>query len=229
MKKEFKKDSNLITSFNNSLNVDVFDALGDFVETNIDGIIENEIIDAIPIVKTVKLFIKGSMAFRERHFLKNTLYFLRELKKKTITKEKVEAYRNKIKNNRCFESELERVMFLIDKQSEVEKNNLYWKLYSEAINLNISYDDFVDYSELVDRIFLSDINVLKEGWHKLTKYGIIEDNINSRALKRLSSQGIGEIVYTDIKDEALSIGVIKYYFDEYAQKFLNIIFDKDCK
>lgn len=229
MKKEFKENSNLITSFNNSLSVDVLDVLGDFVETSIDGIIENEIINAIPIVKTVKLFIKGSMAFREKHFLKNTLYFLRELKNKTITKEKLEAYRNKIKNNRCFESELERVMFLIDKQSEVEKIIYIGKLYSEAINLNISYDDFVDYSELVDRIFLSDINALKEGWHKLTKYGIVEDNNNSRALKRLSSQGIGEIVYTDIKDEALSIGAIKYYFDEYAQKFLNIIFDKDCK
>lgn len=149
---------NLITSFSNSLSVDAFDALGDFVETSIDGIIENEIINAIPIVKAVKLLIKGGMALRERHFLKNTLYFLRELKNNTITKEKLEVYRNKIKNNRRFESELERVMFLIDKQSEVEKIIYIGKLYSEAINLNISYDDFIDYSELVDRIFLSDIN-----------------------------------------------------------------------
>ena len=35
--------------------------------------------------------------------------------------------------------------------------------------------------------------------------------------------------YAHMAKEALSIGAIKYYFDEYAQKFLNIIFDKDCK
>lgn len=63
----------------------------------------------------------------------------------------------------------------------------------------------------------------------MTNLGIIKDNNSSRALKRLSSQGIGEIIYTDIEDEVLTIGTVKYYFDEYAQKILNIIFDKDCK
>lgn len=48
MKKKCKEDSNLITSFNNSLSVDIFDALGDFVETNIDGIIEKKSLMLFP-------------------------------------------------------------------------------------------------------------------------------------------------------------------------------------
>lgn len=227
MEKEVNESCDLIISFKNSLSADTFDILSDFVETNIDGIIENEIINAIPIVKAVKLLIKGSMSFREKHFLKNTLYFLKELKNKTITQEKLDTYKNKIKNKRSFELELERVMFFIDKQSEVEKIRYIGKLYSETIKFNITYDDFVDYSELVDRIFLSDIIALKKEWQKLTKDGIVKDANNSRALKRLSTQGIGEVIYTNIEEEVLSIGVIEYYFDEYAQKFLNIIFDKD--
>lgn len=221
------ENNEVALSFAESLKSETLDIAFDVTEASIDALIENDIIDAIPIVKTIKTGIKCCVALRERHLLKNTIAFLNELKKGNIDSFKLEKYKKQIRSKRNFESEIERVMFLIDKQTDFEKAKYLGKLYSATINGEISYEDFVDYSELVDRLFISDLNELNSNWKYLDDEGVIIVSENSRAFKRLSNQGLGELVYANVENDTLNINTNRYFFDGYSQNFVNILFDNN--
>lgn len=221
------KNNELIETFKNSITEEALDVVGDIAEAGVDALIENDVIDCIPIVKSIKAMFKFGIAVREWHLLKNTLAFLQELKRGDVDENKFRKYQKRLENKKKFDEEIERVMFLIDKQIDSEKAGYLGKLYAATINNKITYDDFVDYSELVDRLMVSDLNIINSNWGHLDNEGIIIVTENSRAFKRLSNQGLGELIYVNVENETLNINTDRYYFDKYSQSFVNIIFDKD--
>lgn len=218
----------ILESFKNSISDDCLDIAFDVTESTIDSLVENDVIDVIPIVKTLKAGVKFFVSLREKHLLKKTLCFLNELKLGNVDSSKIAKYRENISGKRKYDDEIERIIFLLDKQHDFEKTVFLGKLYSATINQEISYDEFVDYSELLDRVFINDLKYLKEKWTELTDEGIIFER-NSREFNRLSSQGLGYVVFSNVEDTKLVIGTTQYYFDEYSQNFVNIIFDQNQK
>lgn len=89
---------NLVPDFKNTLfNDNVKDIALDFSEMGIDAAINNDILAEVPVAKSIVAFCKIGVAIRDRNLLKQTLRFIDEFRRNTISPEKIEAYKKKWK------------------------------------------------------------------------------------------------------------------------------------
>lgn len=226
-KRTFKKNLTITDSFEKTIE-STKDLTIDFIEVTIDDFIHSRILKNLPFVKSVLTITNGVISIRECHLFKNTMAFVQELHNKNCDKLKIEKYKKTVlKSDKRFNQELERVIVILDKQTEIIKSQYLAKLFNALIENNISIDEFEDYSEVLDRIYLSDLTVLLNKWEELKDcYFLAQDN-EVKALKRLSRDGIGEVVFPNdiIANDSQNIQYFGY--DEYSQKFVNILLDSE--
>ena len=227
---KFKKKQSVIEQFNRSLLIDYEDMGVDFIEANIDNVINNPVFEAIPIVKCFKGIIKGCLAIRDRYLLKNICVFLKNLRDGNLTQKQINDYKNKnLKNKKQYDKEIERVIFLIDRQSEEQKVIMISNYFKSLINEEITYNTFVDYTDLVDKLLWTDLSYIKNIWeNRITRdWMIFDKDDDKKVLNRLSGFGIGELRFTNIDDKSWLSKLHKntfYYYDEYSRNFINIGF-----
>ena len=137
---------NIIPSFKDSLFSKNTDILTDF-----------------PIIKTIASVLKGAYNIYDRNLLKNTLIFIQELNSGTIDEEKYIAYKTTLEHNpnKC-EKELGRVILVLNNIIDVSKSKMLSRLFKAYINKVLTWEEFCEYSEIVNRIFLEDIALLKK-------------------------------------------------------------------
>lgn len=219
---------NLSNDFLNSLIVNNLDIIQDYGEIGIDTIMENindnEILKEIPIVKTIVSIIKISHSIYERNTLKNIIIFINELNSGSINKEKLKKYKERIqKDNKKCEKELGRILIILDSYIENFKSTLLSKAFKAYINERINWKEFCEISEIIDRIFIEDLEVLK-----LICSGEIRDTSNIKNLykvERLNSIGI-----VSLTTKSIVIGNIGSRTDSYinlsdlGKTFTEIIF-----
>ena len=99
----------------------------------------------------------------DRNLLKNTLLFINGFNTGCIDKEKVDKYKTEIENNpkKC-EEELGRVLLLLNRFIDKEKSIILSKLYKAYIYKKIDWNLFCECSDIVDRLFISDLKILKK-------------------------------------------------------------------
>lgn len=206
IKERYNKMTNksyLIESFDTSLfNASNFgDILMDLSEGTIDYIIENDAIDVIPFVKTVKSIVKGSLAIRDRQLLRKTAKFIISFNNKLVKLEKLNNYKKKLESNKFRANELERVLFLIDRFIDEQKSTILGNIYFFYINEDISYDEFLEMSDVLEKIFINDLNFMVQGYKNSDIFEF--DNyfrLNLSYSSRLVSLGlvnIGSYFYDD--------------------------------
>lgn len=223
-------ENNIIYSFDKSIKTDCKDILVDSLDATLDKFLEQGILETIPFFKVIKTICNGFLGIRELHLMKNTAVFIQELNNHNCNKKKIEKYSNKIlKSPKRFEKELERILIILDKETEREKSQCLGRLFCALINKIIDIETFADYTELIQRIYWSDIKVIRAYWNKLDQDGLIPVNKNDvRNFNRISSHGVGELVFINSSEK-----INKCYdknceifgFDNYSQKFLCLIFD----
>ena len=186
----------LTNEFKDSLICNTEDVFKDCLELGIDNFIEDGILKDIPIVNSIVSGLKIAKNIYDRNLLKQTLTFIKELNNGTINKEKLIAYRSTIENNtRKCEEELGRVLLYLNMFIDEEKSIMLAKLFKAYIGQIINWNEFCEYSEIINRIFLEDLLILKyikEGAKYKGKDG---DNFR---VERLYSLGIlGNIMFAD--------------------------------
>lgn len=154
----------LIPSFKESLFDPALKDIGaDISELGIEGILSDETARQIPVVRVIYALIKTGLNIRDRKALLNTYKFIAALNNGTIDPEKVEKHRRKLDSNPSFaEKELGRVLVILDSMLDQEKSALLAKIYRAYVEERISWDEFCELSEVVDRMFLSDFRLLKD-------------------------------------------------------------------
>lgn len=161
----------IIPSFEVSLFEPTFSSAIDYLELGIDSIIENESIQGIPVVSTVFGIGKTVYNLRERNLLKQTLNFIKEFNQGEMKQEKIEKYRNTIKTNLGkAEKELGRVLIILDRTIDEIKTKMLAKAYKKYVFEEINWEQFCEISEVINRLFISDISLL----HKVDD-GLISD------------------------------------------------------
>lgn len=80
----------------------IADVLSELVEFGIEKTVNNEIIDAVPVVGTVQAFAKIVSSHRAAVMQKQTERFLKELNAQTITQKELQRYRDRVENNLLF-------------------------------------------------------------------------------------------------------------------------------
>lgn len=178
-----------VSLFENSIDVAI-----DFAEIGLDNLLsditDSEILQEIPIIKTIYSVCKVGLAIQEKHLLKKTLVFIKEFNSKKIKPKKLEKYKKKINEQPHYvEEELGRVLILLNKILDDSKAVILAKLYRNFIEEEIDWEQFCEFTDITERIFLSDIKVLLHGYkHK----GVDLGDFPNYHLDRLISIGLFE-------------------------------------
>ena len=179
----------LIPKLNESLIMDTSNILGDYLEIGIDSIINDDIIKEIPFVKTFIGALNIYKSIRDRNSMKNIVIFLKELNSGNINKEKLYEYQEMLKNNpKKAEKELGRVLIILDQTIDNIKSSFLGKLFRAYVNQNIDWKLFVEFSEITNKLYINDIDVLK-----MIYSNIFSDTSNRNDLyriERLNSTGL---------------------------------------
>ena len=163
----------LLPAFQNSLfDATLADPTIDLAEIAIDTILVDGVFREIPIVKTLVGVGKFIYTVRERNFLKQTFCFFSHLHEGSISSSEFSKYKRELEEDPTkAERELSRVMILLDKTIDTEKAEDLAAFFRAYIKNDISWDDFCELSEALNRMFISDRRLLfdvSEGKKNLT-------------------------------------------------------------
>lgn len=137
------------------------DACMDMAELGIDSLLNDGIFKSIPIVSVLVGIGKTAQNIHDRNLLRQTIKFINTFNEKSIPKEKIEKYKKKLNDNSYFaEEELGRVIILLDSNVDIKKSELLAKFYNAYVNENISWDQFCELSDVISRLFISDLSLL---------------------------------------------------------------------
>ena len=217
----------LTDDFEKSLFNDSIDIIGDYMEIGIDSFIEKGILEEMPVVKSIVAVLKIGKNVHDRNLLKQTLTFINEFNSRNISKDKLVAYKSTIENNpkKC-EEELGRVLILLNSYVDKEKSVMLAKLYKSYVSQDITWSEFCEYSEIINRLFVQDLKILNEIY-----YGKITETTNRQDMYRIERINSLGIIGTSFKSVNISVinGVSQNRQDMYismnknGKKFMNII------
>jgi len=178
----------IIPSIKEAILTDDISSLGiDFMEIGLEALFDDEIVKEIPIVKSVFAVGKTAIAIRNRHLLKKTLVFIQEMKSGKLDQERFEDYKKKLNNDKYKEQEIERVIIILDRFIDNIRAKYLAKIYVGYINSNINWDEFCDFSEIIDKLLISDFASLQKSYSK-QKFYENDEIVDSH--KRFESYGL---------------------------------------
>ncbi len=151
----------IIPTFEVSLLEPAFSSSIELAEIGIDSLIDNGILKNIPIVSLLVGIGKTAQNIHDRNLLKQTLNFIKAFNDRYISEEKLRKYRNAInKNPKKAEEELGRVLIILNSNVEIKKSQLLAKVFRAYIEEVINWDKFCELSDVITRLFITDIHLL---------------------------------------------------------------------
>jgi len=181
--------NNLIPEFKESLFAPAINIISDTIEVGIDSVLSDSLKD-IPICGTIINAGKFVQNIHERNLLKQTIVFIKSFNDHTIEKNKLDKYRDSLKNDpKKEEKELGRLLIYLNRFIDDEKSKFIANVFKYYIYEFYDWDKFCELTETVDRLFVSDISELikiyvKRGFSKkeitykherLISVGLLED------------------------------------------------------
>lgn len=211
----------IVPEFNDSLVIDSSDIVGDYLELGIDSILENDSLKEIPIIKTFISVGKIAKSIRERNIIKNLAIFINELNSGKINKEKLSRHREELrKSPKKAEKELGRILIILEQTIDNIKSSILGKLYKSYINQEIDWDIFIEFSEITNRLFMFDINILKVMWSQAYNTYIEQKDDNFR-IERMYSLGIIGNIFPSMNETKHLHGRV---LNGLGKKYCDIIF-----
>ena len=217
----------IIDDFEKSLFDPAKPVVSDYLEMGIDSFINDGVLKDLPIVNTITGVLKIGKNIHDRNLLKQSLNFINEFNSGQIDEDKLNNYKNLIETNtkKC-EEELGRILLLLDRFVDKEKSIMLAKIFKAYVRGLISWDEFCEYSEIINRLFIQDLSLLKKIYNG--EVSDTSDRTDIYRVERLNSLGI---IGLSFKSSRISIvnGVQNNRQDNYltindnGKKFMNII------
>lgn len=115
----------------------------DYSEIFIDDLINNEIINKIPIVKSIVGIVKGGFAINQLWNAKKVLTFIKEFNNKKIEDEKREKFKqNLLHNPKKTQKIAEQLLIYIDRNIIISQTKIIANLFNAYVNEKITFDEF---------------------------------------------------------------------------------------
>jgi hypothetical protein len=147
----------IIPKFKSSIFDGAKDLAVDLAEVGIDSVLADGLLKDIPIVGALVGFAKIGQNLHDRNLLRQTLQFIEEFNSGDINEEKLEEYKRSIgSDSKKAEQELGRVLLLLNRTLELEKSQMLARLFENYLNKKLSWEEFCEFAEIVERLFLSD-------------------------------------------------------------------------
>ncbi len=184
-----EQNTNLVPSLKESLLKPLGDTTIDIGEVFFDTIFQDGIIKDIPIIRTIATFTKVGLSLRERNLAKNTYAFIMGFRNKTLSTDKINSYRERLSDPKVAEKELGYALVLLDKEIHYQKAGILGKAYRAFADGDITWDEYIEISEVINRMFMIDFKHL----YRIAKgsplnYGIREEEMYG--LQRLEGMGL---------------------------------------
>ncbi len=210
----------LVEDFRKSIFSNSFELVSDYIELGIDDFINNEKLNKIPIVNTIVAVLKVGKDIHDRNLLRQTLTFIKEFNSGNISKDKLVAYKSTIENNpkKC-EEELGRILLLLNNFIDIKKSIMLSRIFKAYINEKINWNIFCDYAEVINRLFMEDIEILLK-IHNCEKIELNGINIKYK-IGRLNSLGIINVVYANTLETISSYSKVEV--NNHGKTFIEII------
>ena len=133
------------------------------LEIGIDSVLDSGLISVIPVINKIYLFSKFAQNIYDRNLMRQTLEFINEFHSGKCNAESLQNYKDRLKMEPGLaEKELGRVLILLNKNIDIEKTQYMAKFYLAYINKEFAWDEFCELCDIVDRMFLLDIALLRE-------------------------------------------------------------------
>lgn len=135
----------------------------DFLELGIDSVLQDGLLKDIPIVGTIVSAGRFAQNVHDRNLLRQTLAFMQEYKQSGVASAKVEQHRLELREKpKMMEAELGRILILLNKNIDLIKSVYEARFYASFHAGQISWDDFCELCDITDRLFVSDVEKLRE-------------------------------------------------------------------
>lgn len=110
---------------------------------------------------------KTAQNLHDRNLLKQTIKFINTFNETSITPAKLQKYKERIYNNHKFaEEELGRVLIILNSNVDLKKSEILARFYRAYVEEQINWDTFCELSEVISRMFVSDIKLLFAVYNK---------------------------------------------------------------
>lgn len=206
MNEEKYEVENIIESTANTIVNYNLDTAIDLSEIGLDSLLDDSILKEMPLIKTAYGVAKTGFAIREKHMLKKTLTFIKQLNDNGISNKNYIEYKEKLKNKDKFVfKELEHILIIIDRYVEANKNKILANLYFYYIDKQINWEQFQELSIIVDNIFIGDLDELEIIYQK--KYITMHEIKNRVSFRRLKVQNLIEDIESMLRMEDGSMGM----------------------
>jgi len=184
----------------------------DLVEVTLDNFLNEGVLREIPVVKDVYNLAKAGWAMYDWLLLKKIINFLSELSNVSPEKRQsfVEDFEKNPQKKRVFE---ETLLLLIDRADSLEKPSILGRLLKHHILRNISYEDAMRLSFIVDRVYMSDLDYLTRFSSGIQRKPDIDASLQSAGLLKWAGMDGGNL------GEPFSGGVI-YELNDYGKMLL---------
>lgn len=200
---EMSELNKLSNSFSHTLkDSDLQNVTIGLAEVFADNLIDDGIARDIPIIGTIIGLGKASIGIKEILFLKKIVYFISELKNISVTKRREMI--DEIDKSGKFRTKVgEKLLYMIDKCEDHEKSQILALIFSAFLSENISYDEFLRASHIVDQVILEDLYwFVESGWENEDGWKFrVEDRDDHLTLDEagnIATSGLFDLVSPDV-------------------------------
>lgn len=177
----------LAESFSNSIKEESFSCLAEIAEAALDSITNDGFVTNVPLISTVVSLYKIGNSIRERAYLKKLAVFIDEFNKGVLDEEERQLHIHNLRENKKKrEQELEYILLLIDRYLDANKSQMISKLYFSYWHDELTWVEFVMYTEVIDRFLPMDYSTLASD---ASNYITIK-NIGCESILRLVALGL---------------------------------------
>ncbi len=206
-------DKELLSVANESFLISKDKFCADIPNVSLESVLD--LVD-VPIVHFVKGLSNLGLGIRERNLCRNTIYFLQGFQTENIDEDKLVEYQKKLKaDTEFFEREMARIIVILDNTVDAIRARIIGCLYMNQINKRISFQQYCEYCDLTNRLYLSDFSSIVD----------YDAEIDDHLKMRLASLGIRVFrpeFHTQYDDGNL-VYDIDYSNTEFGKQYANMI------
>lgn len=160
-KEENNKNSNLgISDIVDNIFLELIDDNIEYSDRGIDYFLDDDILKIIPIINGMRSLIKTGISIQNRIFAEKLFAFIKSVNKGIIHDKEKSKYLRKMEDRQYREKVGGTIFNFINNFNELEKSDLLGKLFRRYILEQYSYEMFIEFSNIVENMMISDLNLL---------------------------------------------------------------------
>lgn len=219
--------NDLSFSMSQSITEECSELVSSIAEVTVDSVLEDGLLKDIPIIASAISVYKLGASLRERHELMKLYYFVKSFNNGMQDEEQREKYILNFQNDQKIRNkELAYLMVVLDKYINLDKPQMLAKIYLSYLNGEITWEEVMKYSEVIDRLLPGDVELLAVGMRENVNYRNVDDGI-------LRLVALGLMVSfpdkTETKNETIVIADGRnqnYMWTKFGETFVNILTKK---